>query len=48
MRDFVDQTGDASVSDVLVRPGLQYAMMDIGGTVNLFLHKKNNHASKAK
>lgn len=33
IRDFIDQTGDASVSDVLVRPGLRYVMMDIGGTV---------------
>ena len=32
MRDFVDQTGDASVSDVLVHPGIRYVMMDIGGT----------------
>ena len=31
MRDFADQTGDASVSDVLGRPGQRYVMMDIGG-----------------
>ena len=33
MADFTDQTGAASVSDVLVRPGLRYLMMDIGGIV---------------
>ena len=43
MKDFADQTGDASVSDVLFRPGLRYAMMDIGGifyclTFNIILH----------
>lgn len=31
MKDFAGQTGDARVSDVLFRPGLRYAMMDIGG-----------------
>ena len=31
MRDFADETGDASVSDVLGRPGQRYIMMDIGG-----------------
>ena len=31
MRDFADETGDASVSEVLVRPGQKYVMMDIGG-----------------
>lgn len=31
MRDFDDHTGDASVSDVLGRPGQRYVMMDIGG-----------------
>ena len=31
MRDFADQTGDASVSDVLGRPGQRYVVMDIGG-----------------
>ena len=31
MRDFANQTGDASLSDVLGRPGQRYVMMDIGG-----------------
>ena len=31
MRDFAEQTGDASVSDVHGRPGQRYVMMDIGG-----------------
>ena len=31
MRDFADETGDASVSDILGRPGQRYVMMDIGG-----------------
>ena len=34
MRDFADETGDASVSDVLGRPGQRYVMMDIGGTIH--------------
>ena len=32
MRDFVDQTGDASVSDVVARPGQRYVLIDIGGS----------------
>ena len=44
LRDFVDQTGDASVSDVLVRPGLRYVMMDIGGTY--FHSEKIMHFSR--
>ena len=31
MEDFANQTGDASVSDVLGRSGQIYVMMDIGG-----------------
>ena len=31
MRDFADQTGEASVSDLLGRPGQSSVMMDIGG-----------------
>ena len=30
MRDFADETGDASVSDVLGRPGQRYVVVDIG------------------
>ncbi|XP_068688676.1 heat shock 70 kDa protein 12A-like [Montipora foliosa] len=40
MRDFADQTGDASVSDVLGRPGQRYVMMDIGGgTLDVTAHE---------
>jgi len=39
MRDFADQTGDASVSDVLGRPGQRYVMMDIGGRAYLSSQK---------
>ena len=34
MRDFADEKGDASVSDVFTSPGSRYLMMDIGGKVN--------------
>ena len=37
MRDFSDETGDASVSDVYARPGSEYLMMDIGGICLLFV-----------
>ncbi|XP_068733293.1 heat shock 70 kDa protein 12A-like [Montipora capricornis] len=40
MRDFADQTGDASVSDVLGRPGQRYVVMDIGGgTLDVTAHE---------
>ena len=40
MRDFTDENGDADVSDVFVRPGARYVMMDIGGNQSLkFLYR---------
>ena len=34
MRDFADENGEASVSDVFTRTGSRYLMMDIGGKAN--------------
>ena len=34
MRDFADEKGDASVSDVFTRQGSRYLMMNIGGKAN--------------
>ncbi|XP_058941886.2 heat shock 70 kDa protein 12A [Pocillopora verrucosa] len=40
LRDFSDQKGDASISDVFTRPGHSYAMVDIGGgTLDVTVHE---------
>ena len=35
MRDFSNERGDASVSDVFARPGSRYLVIDIGGNDNM-------------
>ena len=35
MREFANEKGDATVSDVFARPGAKYLVIDIGGKIDL-------------
>ena len=47
MRDFADETEDASVSDVLRHPGQRYVMMDIGGRAHYSSQKKTSYIRRS-